>query len=235
MPQELLHLRIEVSDKVFLKSPESSVLGKDILAKGLEMIDALGMEGFTFRKLACEIGTTESAIYRYFENKHKLLLYYVEWYWAWLEYQVAFGTVNLPSAAMKLERAIEIVTRNADPSNVQHFDMTVLQRVVVAESSKSYLTKMVDKENREGLFVQYKAICRRFGRLIDDVAPGYPFAHALASLFIESRLGQIYFAEHLPSLSEVGSDEALRHNFFKALIFNTLAEWLQTSTTPNDR
>lgn len=235
MPQELLHLRIEVSDKVFLKNPQSSPLGKDILKQGLEMIDTLGMEGFTFRKLAADIGTTESAIYRYFENKHKLLLYYVEWYWAWLEYQVAFGTVNLPSAHMKLERAIEIVTKNACSSIAQDFDMTVLQRVVVAESSKSYLTKMVDKENRDGLFVHYKAICRRFGRLINEAAPGYPFAHSLASLFIESRLGQIYFAEHLPSLSEVGSDESLRYNFFKALIFNTLAEWLKTSTTPGDQ
>lgn len=199
------------------------------------MIDALGMEGFTFRKLAAEIGTTESAVYRYFENKHKLLLYFVEWYWAWLEYQVAFGTVNLPSAQMKLERAIEIVTRNADTSLHQAFDMAMLQRVVVAESSKSYLTKMVDKENREGLFIQYKAICRRFGRLIDEAAPGYPCAQALASLFIESRLGQIYFAEHLPSLSEIGSDEALRCNFFKALIFNTIGEWLKSSTTPKDQ
>jgi AcrR family transcriptional regulator len=236
MPRKLMHVRIEVSDKVYLKDPMSSALGKDILVKGMKMIDVLGMEGFTFRKLAVEVGTTESAVYRYFENKHRLLLYYVEWYWAWLEYEVAFATANLQSPKLQLERAIEIVTKNAIATCEQPFDMSILQRLVVAESSKSYLTKIVDEENREGLFSHYKAICRRMGGLIGACAPDYPNAHSLASLFIESHLDQIYFAAHLPSLSEVGSNEKLRFDFFKVIIFNTLAQWLiKSSTIPEDQ
>lgn len=39
------------------------------------MIYKTGYEAFTFKKLAEDIGTTEAGIYRYFENKYKLLVY----------------------------------------------------------------------------------------------------------------------------------------------------------------
>ena len=37
------------------------------------MIDALGFEDFTFKKLGQEIGSNESSVYRYFDSKHKLI------------------------------------------------------------------------------------------------------------------------------------------------------------------
>lgn len=232
MPHQLSHVRIKVSDKVFLKNPESSELGQKILSEGLSMIDALGIEGFTFRKLANEIGTAESTLYRYFENKHKLLLYFVEWYWARLEYELAFGTANLPDPASGLLRAVEIVTREPGEDVGDFFDYRLLRRVMVAESSKSFLTKHVDDENREGLFACHKGVCRRLSALISEAAPNYAHPNSLASLFVGAHLEQIYFAEHLPSLSDAGRTATSRRKFFEDLIFNTIRVCPKPNTTP---
>ena len=78
-------LSIRVSDRLFLKDPESSPLGRNILTTSVQIIDEIGMERFTFKKLANTLQTTESSVYRYFENKHMLLLYMSTWYWSWLE------------------------------------------------------------------------------------------------------------------------------------------------------
>jgi AcrR family transcriptional regulator len=75
MDQIFPGLSIRMDDKLYIKDPISSELGKKILRKSIELIDSVGMEGFTFKKVAMELGTTESSIYRYFENKHKILLY----------------------------------------------------------------------------------------------------------------------------------------------------------------
>ena len=82
--QELLkNIQITVNDKIFIKDPEHSEIGKSIIKSSMEMIHTMGMERFTFKKLATELGTTESTIYRYFENKHMLLIYLISWYWGW--------------------------------------------------------------------------------------------------------------------------------------------------------
>ena len=85
-------VKIQINDKLYLKDPESSDLGKRIIEQSILMIHDMGFERFTFKKLGSEIGSNESSIYRYFENKHKLLLYLTSWYWGWLEYQLVFAT-----------------------------------------------------------------------------------------------------------------------------------------------
>jgi AcrR family transcriptional regulator len=225
MPSFLTNVRIDVSDKIFLKDPNTSDLGKDILQKGLIMIDELGLEKFTFKKLAGEIGTTESAVYRYFENKHKLLHYYVSWYWGWLEYNLAFGTANIDSGKKRLETAIKIITRDLNDVKTAPFDLNCLQRVIIAEGAKSYLTKSVDDENKDGLFIQFKNLCERMSQMILQLAPKYPFAHSLASLFIESHLDQLYFSEHLPSICDLNGNDNTRFKFYNNLIFSSIEKW----------
>ena len=107
MEKLLQSVRITINDKLYLKDPESSNLGKRIVEESILMINDIGFESFTFKKLGQKIGSNESSIYRYFENKHKLLLYLASWYWGWLEYQLVFATNNIPDASTKLERAIE--------------------------------------------------------------------------------------------------------------------------------
>ena len=60
-------IQIAVDEKLFLKDPNSSELGKKIVKHSIELIDKIGFESFTFKKLALEIGATEPSVYRYFE------------------------------------------------------------------------------------------------------------------------------------------------------------------------
>ena len=64
------NLKISVPDKIFIKDPESSDLGKRIIEHSILLIDEIGFDSFTFKKLGVKIGSNESSIYRYFESKH---------------------------------------------------------------------------------------------------------------------------------------------------------------------
>ena len=86
-------LQIKMNEALYLRNPENSELGKGILKFSIQMINEIGFEAFTFKKLAKEIASTEAGIYRYFENKHRLLVYLTAWYWSWLEYQILFQTI----------------------------------------------------------------------------------------------------------------------------------------------
>jgi len=48
--------------------------GEKIILHSIQLIHKNGFEAFTFKKLAIDSGTTEAGIYRYFENKHRLLI-----------------------------------------------------------------------------------------------------------------------------------------------------------------
>ncbi len=224
MPSSLVNIRIDVSAKIFLKDPYSSDLGKNIVANALSLIDELGMEKFTFKKLAHEINTTESAIYRYFESKHRLVLYYIAWYWGWMEYNLVFGLANISDPKLKLETAIKILTNDLKDSSSVPFSIERLYRVVIAESSKAYLIKDVDHANKDGIYLQFKNLCKRFSLLIHDVAPGYPYSHSLSSMLIQAHLDQHFFHIHLPALTELENDQ-MRFEFFNELIFSTLLAW----------
>ena len=60
-------LKISVSEKVFIKDPETSDLGKRIIENSIILINDIGFEGFTFKKLGKMIGSNESSVYRYFD------------------------------------------------------------------------------------------------------------------------------------------------------------------------
>lgn len=201
-------IQIKVGEQVYLKDPESSKLGKKIITNSILLIDELGLEHFTFKKLAAKIGSTEASVYRYFENKHKLLIYLTAWYWSWIEYQILFSTNNIPSSLERLKIAIQVLTKPVqfDPTFL-HIDETALYRVVISESSKVYLTKEVDEDNKEGYFVSYKRLCNVLADLVVSVNPNYPYPNSLISTIIEATHNQRFFSEHLPTLTEVGTNK----------------------------
>ena len=92
---ERLFLNIAISPELYLKNPESSELGKKIVSQSIMLIDELGFEGFTFKKLSKQISSTESTVYSYFENKHMLMLYLTCWYWSWVEYKLVLELTTL--------------------------------------------------------------------------------------------------------------------------------------------
>lgn len=201
-------IQIKVGEQVYLKDPESSKLGKKIITNSILLIDELGLEHFTFKKLAAKIGSTEASVYRYFENKHKMLIYLTAWYWSWIEYQILFSTNNIPSPLDRVKIAIQVLTKPVqfDPTFL-HIDETALYRVVISESSKVYLTKEVDEDNKDGYFVSYKRLCNLLSDMITAVNAEYPYPHSLILTIIEATHNQRFFSEHLPTLTEVGTNK----------------------------
>ena len=63
--------------------------------------------------------------------------------------------------------------------------------------------KDVDEENRAGLFMTYKALCKVLSNNISAVNPDFPYTQTLASTLVEMANNNIYFAEHLPSLTDI--------------------------------
>ncbi|GAA4951106.1 TetR/AcrR family transcriptional regulator [Algibacter agarivorans] len=221
MDSLLSNLKIAVPEKIYVKDPESSDLGKRIVEHSIILIDEIGFDSFTFKKLGKLIGSNESSIYRYFESKHKLLLYLSSWYWAWIEYQLVFETHSL-NPSDKLEKAIEIVTRAIKKdSKFSHINETILNKIMVNENSKSFLTKEVDQENKEGYFVIYKRIVHRLRDMIIGTKPDYKFPSSLASTIIEGSLHQHFLKDHFKSITDC-NDGVSPTNFMKNLVLNTL-------------
>ena len=80
---------------------------------------------------------------------------------------------------------------------------SVLHRIIIAEGSKTYHTKSVDQENQEGLFLNYKSLVQKVAEVILDINPKFPYPKALASNLFEMTNNHIYFAQHLPRLTDV--------------------------------
>ncbi len=219
-------LQLRLNDNLSLKDPQSTELGEKIIRHSISLIDKLGFEGFTFRKLSLEMESTEASIYRYFENKHRLLVYLISWYWAWLDYRIEFETHHLTEPRQKLDKAIRLITeKKLKDDSFPGVDEEALARIVVAESDKIYLTKQVDEDNREGLFRGYKSLCKKIANLVKEINPDFPFPHALVSTALEAANQQIFFADHLPSLTELSTVENPHHmnyDFIKTMIFTTI-------------
>ena len=84
--------------------------------------------------MAEDTGTTEIGIYRYFENKHRLLVsqqrlsygvvrwprtfvvpvYIISWYWGWLEYQISFQNNNVTNPTIRLKKVIKLLATTVE-------------------------------------------------------------------------------------------------------------------------
>lgn len=223
METVLANINIKVNDKIFLKNPESSSLGKKILSGSIELIDKVGLDEFTFKKLAKTINSTEASIYRYFESKHKLLLYLTSWYWSWMEYKLAFRVANIDCPKERLKRAINLVTKKVEQDgNIPHINEIKLNHILISESSKAYLTKSVDDENKHGVFSSYKQFVQRVSDIILEINPSYKYPHMLISTVIEGSHHQRYFSEHIPKLTDIVSGEDSITNFYNQLVFQAI-------------
>ena len=218
-----LHIHIEINPELYTKNPDSSILGKKIISNSIELINEIGFELFTFKKLALKTNSTESSIYRYFENKHKLLIYLTSWYWTWMEYKLVFATTNIESPSERLEKALELLTKPILKDNdFSYVNEAILSEIIFSESIKAYHTKNVDKDNSIGSYSAYKSVVNRVGELILEINPTFKYPHMLISTVIEGAHHQKYFSEHLPTLTDLPEDKEAITNFYKELLFNFL-------------
>ncbi|MCS6821983.1 MAG: TetR/AcrR family transcriptional regulator [Microscillaceae bacterium] len=219
-------IKINVSHKIYLRDPEQTQLGRKIINHSIRLIDELGFEAFTFKKLAIRINSTEASIYRYFESKHHLLVYLVSWYWGWLEYQIDYQTHNIASAEQRLRIIIKILVEMLKKeSNFSYINESALHRIIISESTKAYHTKNVVLEDENGFFGSYKVLCEKIARVISEINPNYPYPRALASTLLEVGHQQIFFAQYLPVMTEfkVNQDNYISIlNYLEELIFRQL-------------
>ncbi|MGB0982123.1 MAG: TetR/AcrR family transcriptional regulator [Winogradskyella sp.] len=224
MKSLLSNLKISVPEKIFIKDPESSDLGKRIIEHGILLINDLGFDNFTFKKLGVAIGSNESSIYRYFESKHKFLLYLTSWYWAWIEYQMVFATFNITDQKEQLFKAIEVVTQTTKQDvTFSHINEVVLNQIIINEYSKSYATKAVDTENKEGYFIIYKRLIKRISDMISNFNPNYRFSLSMASTIVEGALHQHFLKDHFKSITDCNATVSPT-TFFKELVINTISK-----------
>ncbi|TRO67513.1 TetR/AcrR family transcriptional regulator [Christiangramia sabulilitoris] len=222
MKHLLQNIRIGVNEKIFLKDPETTALGKRIVENSILLIDEIGFESFTFKKLGASINSNESSIYRYFENKHKLLVYLTSWYWGWKEYQLVFATNSISKPEEKLLKAVEIVTQTVEKDeSFSHINEIMLNRIIINEASKSYLTKEVDVENKDGYFAVYKRLVNRIKDMITESAQDYPFAFSLASMIVDGALHQHFLKDHFKSITDCNNKVSVQ-DYFSDLVVRTL-------------
>lgn len=218
-----LQIHIEVNSELYLKKPDSSELGRRIISGSIELINELGFEIFTFKKLGNKIGSPESSIYRYFESKHTLLIYLTSWFWSWIEYRLVFATINVDSPTDKLKRTIKILTQPVVvDKSFSYIDEVLLHKIIITESVKVFHTKDVDDENEKGYFKSYKQVVQRVGDMVLEINPKFKFPHMLISTVIEGANHQRYFAQHLPALTNVEKGKENIVEFYTDLIFKVV-------------
>ena len=197
-------INLDINKNLYLKNPEKTKLGRRIVQHSIRLIDEIGLESFTFKKLAEQIGSTEASIYRYFENKHLLFVYLVNWYWEWMKFRVGFFTMNINDPKEQLEAAIRVIVDTTQRStSIDYVDTEALHRIMVTEGPKAYHKKNVDEENKEGFFLSYKALCGKIADIIMDVNPEFTYPRSLATTLLEAANNNIYFAQHLPRLTDI--------------------------------
>jgi len=218
-----LQIQIEVDSKLNLKDPNSSSLGRKIISKSIEMINEVGFESFTFKKLGAAINSNESSVYRYFDSKHSLLIYLTSWYWTWTEYRLVFATTNVSSATDRLEKALSLLTKPVEEdTSISHVNEVLLSQIIFSESMKAYHTKSVDEENEKGCFKAYKSVVERVSSIMLEVNGDFKFSRMLTSTVIEGAHQQKYFADHLPSLTDIYEDKDCISKFYLELVFKLL-------------
>ncbi len=201
-------LSFSVNEKIYIRNPENSELGKQIVKNAIDLIYKLGYEHFTFKKLATEIGTTEASIYRYFENKHRLLIYILNWYWSYLEFLVMFQLKNINDPKVKLKTIVQLLTQELPTNSGKlNYNTAFLFQIVIAESSKVYLVKEVNEINQEQVFKPFKDLCNSIAEIIKEYAPAYPYPYSLSSTLMETAHNQQFFILNLVKLTDITDQE----------------------------
>ena len=199
-----LQLKFALPEKLYIKDPQDTKFGNKLLHHAILLLAEIGFESFTFKKLAQKMSSAEVSIYRYFENKHFLLLYLNCWYWEWVQYLIEKHVTNINDPKEKLQRAIHsIIYASRESVLTDYINENKLYEIIQKESSKSYHIQDVDKENEDGLFIPYKTLVGKLASIILEINPAFDYPRSLSSTIFEMTNNQIYYAEHLPRLTDL--------------------------------
>ena len=199
-----------ISDELYLKDPQQSTYGQHLLKHSVALMAEIGFEHFNFKKLAEQMGSTETSVYRYFENKQKLLIYLSCWYWEWVHYLIDIHTMNIEKPTTLLKIAIhQLIYASEENSMTAYINENFLHQLLVIEGVKSFHFSDVDKQNEAGVFRSHKDLISKITSIITKVNPSFTYGASLASTLTDMAHNQIYYAKHLPRLSSVRGDNIL--------------------------
>lgn len=228
-------LKFVQNEKLYLKDPDQSELGRKILPESIKLIDDIGFEKFTFKKLSKCIDSTETSVYRYFENKYKLLVYIISCYWLWLDYQIEYHTNNINEPKDKLKIVIKLLTDlGLENINFTKLNTAALQRIVSCESAKVFMIKEIKKEDKEVLYLDIQAVCEKICNIVRQINPEHPYPKALVTTLFEAAHQQTFFARNMSGITELkvkNNDVNQVIQFLEHLAFSSL---YQSSTLRNN-
>lgn len=221
-----VEIKISLNKGLYQKDPQETNLGRNIIKHSILLIDELGFEHFNFKKLAARMESTEASVYRYFENKHMLLLYLVSWYWEWVSFLIDINTMNITDAKKKLKIIIQtLVSAPKENPSIEYVNESILHKIIISEGSKAYHIKSIDVEYKEGFFTNYKKLTDKVTEVIAEIKPSFKYPHTLATTLFEMANNHIYFAQHLPTLTDVkvndenfGQVESMLNYFTSSLL-----------------
>ena len=192
---------VQVPENLYIKNPRESRVGKDILAHGAAMIAKCGIEAFNFLKLASECQCTEATIYRYFENKHKLLLYYLNLFWGWQEYFMVMRTHSVEEPGKRLKEVVSVLSHPEIPSNTDPAYGANIVEIATSEGVKIHLSREVGAEITDGSMFVYYRLLKRISKFISDKKPKHKYPDTLAITIIDAALQTKFYQDRYPGLA----------------------------------
>lgn len=217
---------IQVNSNLYLRDPQDTELGRKIIQHSIVMLYKLGFEDFTFKKLAEQIQSTEASVYRYFESKHKLLLYLVAWYWSWILYRIDRHTINIDDPERELKIILRVLSQSGsdDPAS-PYVDEEILHRLVISESTKAFLTNQAKEQRQQAVFEGRTQLAKKIASVIKSYNADYEYPLALASSIIVLAHRQTFYAKFFPELTEVRVKKGNSHQvveFLESVMFSVL-------------
>ncbi len=203
----MTHYHLVPDRSLHLRDPAASSVGERILSAGLGLMNEIGLEAFTFKKLAEHAECTEATIYKYFPNKHRLLQYYFQLYWMWLDTHCQQEGKSLPEPWERLEADIRSLCGlwSKDAMAAQ-LDPMALRELVIVEGAKSFLHRNVDEDNKLKLFQPYKDLCAHLASELKACDRHCKLPRTFATTLIEMAHSLEFAMEHLPALTELSTD-----------------------------
>ncbi len=207
----------------YLKDPQGSDLGIKIIKESIELMEEMGIEDFTFKKLSVRIESTEASVYRYFESKHQLLLYLYSWYWGWKMVEIDRATHFITTDFDKLITAMNLLIQQENKAAFAFsFSYEKLRNLIEKEGIKSFLTKKVDDENQIGAFDNYKKLVALLSSWVVATKKDFQFPNMLITTIIEGAHLQHFFGNHLQRLTNHSDTNDNVAEFYKQLVQSLL-------------
>lgn len=156
------------------------------------------------------MGSTEASVYRYFENKYKLLSYLVAWYWDYMHFLILLDIRNIEDPKRKMNIMIDtLVLVKNNTATPDYINIGLLHTIVVENASKVYHNKQVDTLIKEGYYMNLQKLVNTIARNILEINPEFQYPKSIATNVIDLSLNSEYYIEHLPGLTDQVEDSKL--------------------------